>query len=69
MSALLLILSAPSGTGKTTLARRLVSAHPGGFFSVSYTTRAPRGAEKEGVDYHFVNEAGFQEMVSRLRSC
>src|SRR5207237_4922503 len=54
-----------SGTGKTTCARRLVSAHPGAFFSVSYTTRAPRGAEKEGVDYHYVNEAQFQEMVSQ----
>jgi guanylate kinase len=64
MSALLLILSAPSGTGKTTLARRLVAAHPGAFFSVSYTTRAPRGGEKEGVDYHFVNEEKFQEMIA-----
>ncbi len=64
MSALLLILSAPSGTGKTTLARRLVAAHPGAVFSVSYTARAPRGGEKEGVDYHFVNEEKFQEMIA-----
>jgi guanylate kinase len=62
---LLLILSAPSGTGKTTLALRLVAAHPGAIFSVSYTTRAPRGAEKEGVDYHFVNEERFQEMIAQ----
>src|SRR5438552_9917739 len=64
MSATLLILSAPSGTGKTTLARRLVAAHSGAFFSVSYTTRAPRGAEKEGVDYHFVSEEKFQELIA-----
>ena len=60
---LLLILSAPSGTGKTTLARRLVAANRGAIFSVSYTTRAPRGDEKEGFDYHFVSEERFQEMV------
>ena len=63
MKPLLLILSAPSGTGKTTLARRLVAAHPGATFSISYTTRAPRGHEKDGVDYHFVSEDGFQKMI------
>lgn len=61
---LLLILSAPSGTGKTTLARRLVAANPGAIFSVSYTTRAPRGSEKDGVDYHFVSEQRFLEMIA-----
>lgn len=63
MKPLLLILSAPSGTGKTTLARRLVAAHPGAVFSVSYTTRAPRGDEKDGVDYRFVSEEKFREMI------
>ncbi len=63
MKPLLLILSAPSGTGKTTLARRLVAAHPGATFSISYTTRAPRGHEKDGVDYHFVSEDEFQKMI------
>jgi guanylate kinase len=63
MSALLLILSAPSGTGKTTLARRLCAAYPGAIFSISYTTRAPRGAEKDGADYHFVSEKKFEEMI------
>jgi len=63
MSATLLILSAPSGTGKTTLARRLVAAHPGAIFSVSYTTRAPRPSEQEGVDYHFVDDARFDAMI------
>lgn len=61
---LLLILSAPSGTGKTTLARRLVAANPGAIFSVSYTTRPPRGAEKDGVDYHFVDAERFQQMIA-----
>jgi guanylate kinase len=65
MKPLLLILSAPSGTGKTTLARRLVAAHPGSLFSVSYTTRAPRGGEKEGDDYHFVSGERFQQMVAQ----
>ncbi len=64
MNPLLLILSAPSGTGKTTLARRLVASHPGAVFSVSYTTRAPRGAEKDGVDYHFVSDDRFHEMIA-----
>ena len=59
MSATLLILSAPSGTGKTTLARRLVAAHPGAIFSISYTTREARAGEREGVDYHFVDDARF----------
>jgi len=65
MKPLLLILSAPSGTGKTTLARRLVAAHPGAVFSVSTTTRAPRPHEKEGVDYHFVSEKEFQRMIDQ----
>src|SRR4051794_24139825 len=60
---LLLILSAPSGTGKTTLAKRLVAAHPGSIFSVSWTTRAPRGDERDGVDYHFVTEERFEKAV------
>jgi guanylate kinase len=60
---LLLILSAPSGTGKTTLARRLVTANPGAIFSVSFTTRTPRGAEQDGIDYHFVSDERFQQMI------
>ena len=64
MKPLLLILSAPSGTGKTTLARRLCAAHPGAIFSVSYTTRAPREGEKDSVDYHFVSEERFRQMIA-----
>jgi guanylate kinase len=61
---LLLVLSAPSGAGKTTLARRFLAAHPDAAFSVSATTRPPRGAERDGVDYHFVTPARFAELVA-----
>lgn len=64
MPSILLILSAPSGTGKTTLAHRLCAAHEGSIFSVSYTTRKPRGLEQDGLDYHFVSEEVFQRMAS-----
>jgi guanylate kinase len=62
---LLLVLSAPSGTGKTTLARRFVDAHPEAEFSISVTTRDPRGAERDGVDYRFVEALTFQRMIER----
>jgi guanylate kinase len=61
---LLLVLSAPSGTGKTTLAHRFRAAHPDAVFSVSATTRPPRGKEREGVDYHFVTAQRFAELVA-----
>src|SRR5262249_672059 len=62
---LLLVLSAPSGTGKTTLARRFVAAHPEPQFSITMTPREPRGAERDGVDYHFVYALPFQRMIER----
>jgi guanylate kinase len=62
---LLLVLSAPSGAGKTTLAHRFRARHPDAVFSVSATTRAPRGAERDGVDYHFVGPARFAELVAQ----
>ena len=59
-----LVLAAPSGTGKTSIARALVSG-PGDFvFSVSATTREPRGRERDGVDYHFVSEDEFRRMIA-----
>jgi guanylate kinase len=61
---LLLVLSAPSGAGKTTLARRFVERHADATFSVSATTRAPRGAERDGVDYHFLSAERFAELVA-----
>jgi guanylate kinase len=64
-SGLLLVLSAPSGAGKTTLSRRLVEAHPEARFSISITTREPRGSERDGVDYHFVDALTFQGKIER----
>lgn len=62
---LLLVLSAPSGAGKTTLARRLLKELPDGVFSVSHTTRQPRGREQDGVDYRFVDVTTFQQKIER----
>ncbi|MBM4349179.1 MAG: guanylate kinase [Deltaproteobacteria bacterium] len=62
---LVFVISAPSGTGKTTLVRRVMEELPCLRFSVSYTTRPPRAGEKEGVDYRFVSPDVFQEMVAK----
>ena len=60
----LIIISAPSGSGKSTLARGLIRDIEDVVFSVSHTTRKPRGGEKEGEDYFFVpDERQFQEMI------
>src|SRR5690242_2975441 len=61
---LLLVLSAPSGAGKTTLARGFLAAHDDARFSISATTRAPRGAERDGVDYHFVSHERFAALAA-----
>jgi guanylate kinase len=60
---LMLVLSSPSGAGKTTLSRRLLESDPGIVMSVSATTRARRPNEVDGKDYHFVTPAKFEEMV------
>jgi len=59
------IISAPSGSGKSTLVSRLLSGVEGLLFSVSYTTRAPRGAEKDGHNYHFISREEFEAMLAR----
>lgn len=58
-----LVIAAPSGTGKTSLARALVERHEDVVFSISATTRAPREYERPGVDYIFVDEARFRSMA------
>ncbi len=58
------VLAGPSGTGKTTLARRLVQGSQDFCFSISATTRAPRPGERAGRDYHFVDRTGFEAMVA-----
>jgi guanylate kinase len=60
---LLLVVSSPSGAGKTTLCRRLINEFPDIVFSVSYTTRPKRRGEEDGVDYCFVDDATFTRMV------
>lgn len=62
---LLLVLSSPSGAGKTTLARRLVALDRGISMSISVTTREARPGEKDGHDYHFIKEADFTRMRDR----
>jgi guanylate kinase len=57
------VLSAPSGAGKTTVCRALVSRDPGLVLSVSHTTRAPRQSERDGVAYHFVTPERFRALV------
>jgi guanylate kinase len=61
---LLLVVSSPSGAGKTTLCNRLRAEFPSIGFSVSYTTRKPRPGETDGVEYHFVTGERFQEMAA-----
>src|SRR5687768_11503988 len=61
---LLLIISSPSGAGKTTLTTRLRERVPGLLFSVSHTTRLPRATEQDGREYHFVTRERFVELIA-----
>ena len=61
----MLILSSPSGAGKTTLTKKLQASFPDLRFSVSHTTRAPRPSEVDGRDYHFVDRGTFEQHVER----
>ena len=60
---LLLVISSPSGAGKTSLSRRLIAEHPNLSLSISCTTRAPRPGEQDGREYHFVTSDRFEAMV------
>ena len=63
LKGLLIVISAPSGTGKTTLVHMLLKEFPNMEFSVSYTTRKPRPGEVNGKDYFFVDRKTFEKMV------
>ena len=63
MSGILYIISAPSGSGKSTLVNELRKFVPGLEFSISYTTRPPRGSEQNGREYYFITREQFEEMI------
>ncbi len=65
-NGLLLVVSGPSGVGKTTIVHEVIR-RLGGEFSVSATTRERSGRERDGVDYHFVNEETFQQWINEGR--
>lgn len=66
MSGKLLIFSAPSGAGKTTIVRRILEKHADKFcFSISASTREPRGTEKDGEDYYFISKEDFLHKVAK----
>jgi len=62
-----IIFSAPSGSGKTTIVHRLLERYPQFEFSISATSRAPRGAERDGVDYYFLSQEAFVAAVAEGR--
>lgn len=64
MKSFAIAICAPSGVGKTTVARQLVEANEELTFSVSATTREPRPGERAGIDYHFVSRAAFESMIA-----
>lgn len=60
-----IIFSAPSGSGKTTIVHQLLERYPQFEFSISATSRAPRGQEKNGVDYYFLTEEEFLSLIEK----
>lgn len=63
MSGKVIIFSAPSGAGKSTVVNHLLGLHPEFEFSVSATSRAPRGQERDGVEYYFLSAERFRELI------
>ena len=64
MTGKAIIFSAPSGAGKSTVVKHLLGLHPEFEFSVSATSRPPRGAEKNGVEYHFIDAQQFRRLIA-----
>lgn len=64
MKPLLIVISAPSGAGKTTLCDKLLQNYPELCYSISCTTREPRGDEEDGEDYHFMTEETFRRLIA-----
>lgn len=60
-----IILTAPSGAGKSTITKYLLANYPNLAFSISATTRKPRGTEKDGVEYHFINADAFERHIEQ----
>ena len=64
---IMVILSSPSGVGKTTLTKKIQQKYRTFKISVSYTTRPPRSNEVDGVDYHFVSIGKFKELIKQKK--
>ena len=62
---IMVILSSPSGAGKTTITKKIQQKYNSFKLSVSHTTRKPRSNEVDGVDYHFINEKKFKELIEK----
>ena len=61
---LFIVMSAPSGCGKSTLIDMLLQEYPDIVYSISCTTRSPRGEEEDGLDYHFLDKSRFEELIA-----
>lgn len=64
MNGKVIIFSAPSGAGKSTVVNHLLGLHPEFEFSISATSRAPRGQERDGVEYYFIDAERFRELIA-----
>ncbi len=65
MTGQFFVFSAPSGTGKSTITEALMDRFDSLAYSISHTSRLPRGTEQDGIDYHFVTESTFREMIEQ----
>ena len=65
LEGLYIVVSAPSGTGKTSILREVLKMCPNLLFSISYTTRPRRPGEKDGKDYYFISEEAFRDKLDR----